>query len=121
MTGLHLAAYFCLGGNIINRILCIFDRDVQDGLRRTPLLYAAANGHDAVARMLLDKNAQIDITDTEYGHNTVVRMLLDKDAKVDTTDNNGRTPLSRAAANGHDAVVRMLLNKDAQVDTVDTR
>ncbi|KAH6714372.1 hypothetical protein BKA61DRAFT_517572, partial [Leptodontidium sp. MPI-SDFR-AT-0119] len=56
-------------------------KDVRYG--RTPLLWAAGNGHDAVAQRLLEKGAGLETKDDYYG----------------------RTPLSLAARNGHDAVV----------------
>lgn len=52
---------------------------------RTPLLYAAAGGHE------------------------VLRMLIDRNAKIHSIDNHGRTPLSHAAAEGKEAAANLLL------------
>ncbi|MGN1308266.1 MAG: ankyrin repeat domain-containing protein [Akkermansia sp.] len=62
----------------------------------TPLMWAAAQGHEAV-----------------------VRLLLDKGADIEAKDNFGYTPLMWAAKNGHEAVVRLLLAKGADVEAKD--
>ncbi|KAL2060787.1 hypothetical protein VTL71DRAFT_8839 [Oculimacula yallundae] len=53
---------------------------------RTPLAWAAENGHEAI-----------------------VQLLLDKGANADLKDENGWTPLSWATRNGHEAVIKLLL------------
>ena len=52
----------------------------------TPLRVAAANGHEAVVKLLL-ATGKVD---------------------ADSEDTIGRTPLSWAAGNGHEAVVKLL-------------
>ena len=117
MTGLHLAAYFGLD-NAVRNLLGGSDPDLKDSYNRTPLSWAARNGHEAVVRQLLDRGAVVDAKDrtrgtpllsaAENGHEAVVRQLLDRGADVDANDYGGRTPLSWAAENGHDAVMRLL-------------
>jgi hypothetical protein len=99
MTGLHLAAYF--GVNAVVRLLREnkADVDAKDGWGRTPLSWAAENGHEAAVKLLLDKGAELETKDTKYG----------------------QTPLSWAAENGHEAVVKLLLDKGAELETKDTR
>ena len=58
MTGLHLAAYF----GIKDVVKLLLDKgaklETKDKDDRTPLLYAAANGHEAVVKLLREKGAK---------------------------------------------------------------
>ena len=77
--------------------------------------WAAKNGHEALARLLLlehkaDVNARIGggLTALHYaadrGHKAVVRLLLEHKADVDAKEGGGRTALHWATDRGHDAV-----------------
>ena len=60
MTGVHLAAYFGLKEALEAVRSSRRDPDPTDSHGRTPLSYAAANGHEAVVRLLLEKGADVD-------------------------------------------------------------
>lgn len=62
MTGLHLTAYF--GVEAVAKLLLDtgkVDVDSKDEDGRTPLLWAAASGHEAVVKLLLKKGAEVGI------------------------------------------------------------
>ena len=125
MTGIHLAAYFGLK-NTLELLLDTgkVDADLKDGYGRTPLWWAAGNGHEAVVKLLLDTGkVDADLKDSAYGqtplswaaengHEAVVKLLLDT-GKVDADSKDskyGQTPLSWAAKIGHEAIVKLLLD-----------
>jgi ankyrin repeat protein len=91
MTGLHIAAYFGVR-EVVNALLGGQRPNLKDSYGRTPLLYTAENGHEAVVKLLLEEGAKLEFK-SEY---------------------DGRTPLAYAAENGHEAVVKPLLEKGAE-------
>lgn len=121
--GVHYAAYFGLKG--ILRLLLVNPKanpDTKDSYHRTPLSWAAKNGHEAAAKLLLE-TGRVDVNskDTFYqtplslaandGHEAVVKLLLET-GKVDIDGKDDlwhETPLVLAAKNGHQAVVKLLL------------
>jgi ankyrin repeat protein len=105
------------------------DIEVTDGAGRTPLSWAAEDGHEAVVKLLFDHSANIEATDVagrtplslaaDMGHEAVVKVLLDHSANIEATDEAGRTPLSLAADVGHEAVVKILLDHSANTEATD--
>ncbi|KAG6985688.1 Ankyrin repeat domain-containing protein 50 [Fusarium oxysporum f. sp. conglutinans] len=103
--------------------------DGKDASGRTPLWWAAAQGNEAIVRLLLDRSAHIEAADddgwtpllraAENGHETVVRLLLDRSAHIEAADDDGWTPLLRTAEQGNEAIVRLLLDRDAYIEAVD--
>ncbi|KAK5990811.1 Ankyrin-R-like protein [Cladobotryum mycophilum] len=90
---------------------------------KTPLSYAAEEGHMAIIRMLLqaakvniDTAAQSGRTPLSYaaenGHEEIVSLLLKNEVNVNAKTWSGRTPLSYAAEKGHAGVIRLLLGAD---------
>jgi ankyrin repeat protein len=96
----------------------------------TPLIWAALQGHEEVAHILLqrggDLEAKNDNGDTALmwasvmGHKDVVELLLDHGANADLSEpNSGVTALMAAAAKGHADVAQALVEKGAIIDAKD--
>ena len=123
-TGMHLAAYIGLASLAERCLEAELAVNPKDSNGRTPLSRAAAEGHTAVVKLLLERDdVEADCQD-EYastplswaagnGHTAIVKLLLDRDDVVaDSQDIDARTPLSWAAEEGEEAVVKLLLNRD---------
>jgi len=134
ITGLHLSAHFGIT-EVAAAILDRIDLNSKDTEGRTPLSWAAENGHEGVAKLLLDTGkVKADWKDeygrtplswaAENGHEAVAKLLLDTNrgkVKVDWKDTDGRTPLSLAAGNGHEGVAKLLLDtRKVKADRKDT-
>jgi ankyrin repeat protein len=85
-----------------------------------PLTVAAAYGQLGVARLLVQRGANVNEVGpggktavhwaAEGGHQEVVAFLLSKNARADHADNLGKTPLTWACEGSHAGVVRMLVH-----------
>ncbi len=104
--------------------------DVTDPEGRSPFMFAAFNGHAAVAEYLLDAGAEIDAKDSSgrtalmYAASgpfaETVGLLLKRGAEVNVQGTlEGFTPLMTAAAEGLADVVRLLLGAGADRDIKD--
>ena len=124
MTGLHLAAYF--GVHEAANILIGHGQglDMKDSHNRTPLSWAARNGHEAVVKLLLDNGAELETKDTEYGqtlllcaagsgHEAVVKLLLDNGADISIENTSGWTSFQLAALNSYYVVEQPLVVRGA--------
>ena len=124
-SGIHCASFF---GIVELVVLLINDEscevDQRDCAGRTPLAWAAWNGHEGVVKTLLDsKNVDPNSLDVHggtplanaavYGHEGVVKLLLKRDnVNPNLPDSNGNRPLGYAAINGHEGVVKLLLERE---------
>lgn len=135
-TALHLSSYLGLV-NIARLLLtdAAFDQSAEQGdeAGRTPLAWAARNGHINVMTLLLQHGAYIDAQDQtgstalafaiahpdhECARNTV-RFLIDLGADVNSQDEFGVTPLSQACRIRHIGVAELLLQRGADVNLRD--
>lgn len=103
--------------------------DRSENGQRTPLFWAAENGHANIAKLLLntgyvdtnrsDVNGQTPLwLAARSGHAAVVQLLLEKGADVESKDKeHGQTPLWLASWMGHEAVVKQLLEKGANIES----
>ncbi|NWS31185.1 KDIS Kinase, partial [Polioptila caerulea] len=93
----------------------------------TALMWASYKGRTEVAKLLLEKGANPNITGMQYsvypiiwaagrGHSDIVHLLLQHGAKVNCSDKYGTTPLVWAARKGHLECVKYLLQMGADVD-----
>ncbi|GMG37995.1 unnamed protein product [Aspergillus oryzae] len=131
ITGLHIAAQVGLvilsgtswkGGYRVN------DKDSHG---RTPLSWAAAEGHSEVVKLLLSyKDTEADLKDKDGrtplgwaslgGHKETAELLLAQgDVDPMTKVLHGQTPLIWASRNGHYDIVELLLNAEVDPDTED--
>lgn len=93
--------------------------------KRTPLTAACQKGHAAVAKVLLDFGADVDLHNDVYdsplvvacrgGHEDVVNVLLDNRANVNLQGEQD-TPLTAACEVGHEGIVKTLLSKGADIN-----
>jgi ankyrin repeat protein len=121
MTGLHLAAYFG-ATNIARQLLTKENLNCADGKDRSPLSYAAEEGHTDMVKMLLGQES-IDVNMTgedgkaaiswaaTNGHEDIVRLLLAAD-NIDKVprDKRGRRPIFEAVEGGYMSIVHLLLD-----------
>ena len=94
--------------------------DVRDEREWTPLMVAAFNGNEAVARMLINHGANVHARDVGgytplhwaalNGFESVIWLLISKGFERNSRSNFGGTALMQAATKGHTAVVRALLD-----------
>ena len=124
-SGLHWASIFGIDeivASLVEAEGC--DINQKDCAGYTPLCWAARNGHEGVAKILLgwddinpEEPGQFEQTPlcfaSEKGHEGVVKILLGRDdVNPEKSDESGQTPLSFAAENGHEGVVKILLGRD---------
>lgn len=104
----------------------------------TPLHCAAMNGHDVVARLLIENGAEVSAATfvgvtplrhaVQNGHEAVFELLISNGANVSAAatspwhDANlyaGSTPLHCAALHGHYVMARLLIENGAEVSAAD--
>jgi hypothetical protein len=109
------AAALLISQNKIN----IEARTKQD---ESALMMAALNGHEALAKQLIAKGADINKTGwtplhyaATKGHLGMITLLLEKSAYIDAESPNKTTPLMMAAMYGTFDAVKLLIDEGADV------
>jgi hypothetical protein len=100
--------------------------DSRDTKGRTPLYVAVDKGATVLARMLLDKGADVNAQGGEYGnalyaasikgHKEMVTLLLDKGADVNAQGGPYGNALQVASIRGDKEIATLLLDKGADVN-----
>jgi uncharacterized protein len=94
--------------------------NAQNESGETPLMLAAINNQLDLAKVLIERGADINKpgwTPLHYaatrGHRDMIRLLLDNDAYIDSESANGTTPLMLAAYSAPPLAVKLLLEEGA--------
>ncbi|KAL2831525.1 ankyrin repeat-containing domain protein [Aspergillus cavernicola] len=103
--------------------------DILSNKATTPLFPAAKHSQEAVLRLLINNNVDLEMRNTEaktalhiaaeQGHETVARLLHRAGANLDRVNGSSETALIAAARNGHDNVVLFLLDEGASATFLD--
>ncbi|KAJ5633545.1 hypothetical protein N7528_001387 [Penicillium herquei] len=94
------------------------------------LLTALANGHQAIATILIENGANVNTSDlsgmspifhaSKMGYEALAGLLIDSGADVNAMNEYGHTPILLASQYGQDAIVRLLIDHGADVNSMDT-
>ncbi|MFC1452001.1 ankyrin repeat domain-containing protein [Verrucomicrobiota bacterium] len=115
-----------VGGAVLAYAIVIF------GLRQGPLWMACHYGLKTLARLLIDKGADMEARDRISGFTplhvaamgkrvAILRLLVQKGANVNAKDNTGWTPLHWAAIEGPSQSVMLLVQNGADVNVMDNQ
>ncbi|XP_076087759.1 uncharacterized protein LOC143058181 [Mytilus galloprovincialis] len=116
--------YFDIVEFLIVNVKCNVNNTDERG--NSPLHKASRRGHTAVAKLLLENNADVSQcnnykTSALYaacagGHKDTVELLLQNNADVNQCPNNGWSTLHAACILGHKDTVELLLQNNADVN-----
>jgi len=102
VTGLHLVGYFGID-DVVPHLIEKYGPHPKDGNGQTPLSWAAHEGHETVAKLLLKNGADANLKDRSGStslfwavykkHEAIIKLLLESGAGVIKGDNYGTSPL----------------------------
>lgn len=100
------------------------DINVRDENEATPLHWAVYAGHEAVARLLIARGADVYANETQLCLLPPARKAgdsVEQSPVAEDTSTNGVTPLHWAASGGHVALAKLLLTGGVNVnaETID--
>ena len=91
---------------------------------------AASSGHTEIVKLLLERGADVNITNhysctvlvsaSNEGNAEIVKLLLAHGADVNIRNRSNRTALMCAASSGHTEIVKLLLEHGADVNMKDS-
>ncbi|XP_048247931.1 uncharacterized protein LOC124114938 [Haliotis rufescens] len=94
-----------------------------------PLHIACLNGHENVAHILINSEANVDdksengttalLLASINGHESVAALLIKCGASITAEDNDGGTALHQACVNGHESVAALLIKCGASITAED--
>jgi len=94
--------------------------DLRNANDETPLMMASIKGMDLLAKLLIDRDADVNKTAwtplhyaASNGRLVVMNLLLDHHAYIDAPSPNGTTPLMMAAMYASPSAVKLLLEAGA--------
>ncbi|MFC1724439.1 ankyrin repeat domain-containing protein [candidate division KSB1 bacterium] len=92
----------------------------RDRMNKTALHIACENGHTELVKFLVEKGANVNITDYDFkkpllwaaekGHREILDILLNNNADKSATDINGKSAVHLAVENGFTDLVEWLLS-----------
>jgi hypothetical protein len=115
----------------LDRVRSLLDRgspvDVRDDEGRTPLMWAARQGHFDTAKLLIGCGADVNAKNNRgfvplmsaASKPTIARLLLEAGAEADIKDDYRQTPLMSAVQSDCVEVAKMLLEKGADPMALD--
>lgn len=98
---------------------------VKDSLGYTPLHWASLDGNVAVAKLLIDRGANVNARSASAytplhnaargGHREIIKLLLSKGASIDARSRSGSTPLKVAISLGNREAADLLASCGAKI------
>ena len=127
LCAMHLIAYLGYEEMMSELLQHRFEADSEDSTHRTPLWWAAWQGHEAVVSLLLSQshvNVNNRVPSTPLGiaatsgRDQVVKLLFQReDLDINMSNDHGISPLSAAVYGRHSKVTELLLTRsDVEVN-----